>query len=109
MSDFLDIEVLSQECNAGHIKWTAHILEKMQERNIEPTDVIYSINNGTIIEHYPQAYPHPACLILGTTVNSRYIHTVVGCGSGFIWIVTVYEPDENDWIDGFSVRKGKKG
>ena len=106
MSDFLDTEVLAQECNAGYIKWTAHILEKMQERSIEPAEVIFCISSGTIIEHYPNAYPHPACLILGTTANGRCIHIVAGYGSGFVWIVTVYEPDENDWIDGFSVRKG---
>ena len=105
MSDFLDIDLLSRECSAGHIKWTAHILEKMQERSIEPSDVIYCICNGRIIEHYPQAYPYPACLILGISVNGRYIHSVAGYGSGFVWIVTVYEPDENEWVDGYSVRK----
>ena len=105
MSDFLDIELLSRECSEGHIKWTAHILEKMQERYIEPSDVIYCISNGKIIEHYPQAYPYPACLILGITISGRHIHTVTGYGSGFIWIITVYEPDESEWIEGFSVRR----
>ena len=107
MSDFLDISELVRECDAGHIKWTAHTLGKMQERNIEPTDVIHSFHNGAIIEHYPQAYPHPACLILGVTKAGRRIHVVAGFGLGFVWIITVYEPDENEWTDGFSVRKEK--
>jgi len=78
----------------------------MQERNIEPTDVTNCINNGKIIEHYPQAYPYPACLILGKKDNGTYIHVVAGYAYDFIWMITVYEPDENVWINGFSERKG---
>jgi len=106
MNDSLDIEVLRKECNAGHLKWTAHTLEKMQERKIEPTDVISCILNGTIIEQYPQAYPYPACLILGKTASDVIIHSVIGYGNSHLWIVTVYEPDENEWINGFTERKG---
>ena len=106
MSDLLEIKVLRQKCDAGHIRWTVHILEKMQERDIEPTDVINCINTGIIIEQYPQAYPYPACLILGLTVkNDKHIHVVVGYGMGFIWIVTAYEPDDSEWTNGYSERK----
>jgi hypothetical protein len=44
-------------------------------------------------------------LILGKKENGALIHVVVGKGSGFIWIVTVYEPDESEWIENYSVRK----
>ena len=69
----LDIRLLQHECVAGRIKWTTHILERMQERNISPTDVIQCIVSGTIIEQYPQAYPYPACLILGTSERITHI------------------------------------
>ena len=105
MNNELDIKTLRQECAVGHIKWTAHILERMQERNIEPSDVINCINNGKIIEQYLEAYPYPACLILGTKVNNTYIHVVAGYGNGFIWIITAYKPDETEWINGFTTRK----
>ena len=108
MSDELSITELKQKCVVGQIKWTAHTLERMQERNIEPTDVINSINSGKIIEQYPQAYPYPACLILGAKSNATLIHVVVGFGSGFIWIITAYKPDENEWTNGFSERKEQK-
>ena len=108
MSNELVITELNKECTAGHIKWTAHTLERMQERNIEPTDVINCISKGKIIEQYPQAYPYPACLILGTKINNTYIHAVVGYGSDFVWIITAYEPDDNEWTNGFSIRKGQE-
>lgn len=101
----MDINMLRQGCAVGHIKWTTHILERMQERNIEPSDVVYCIGNGSIIEQYPDAYPYPACLILGTDENNVFIHVVAGYGSDLVWIITAYEPDENEWIDEFTKRK----
>ena len=105
MDDELSIEFIRQECAIGHIKWTTHILERMQERNIELSDVLYCINNGMIIEQYPDAYPYPAYLILGIKNNNKYIHVVLGYGIGFVWIITVYEPDENEWTNNFTERK----
>ncbi|MCL2080979.1 MAG: DUF4258 domain-containing protein [Oscillospiraceae bacterium] len=106
MDDGLNINIIRQTCAAGHIKWTAHILERAQERGIEPTDILSCVNNGRIIEQYPRAYPYPACLILGMAANGIHIHVVVGYGAGFVWIVTAYEPDKNEWTDGFAARKG---
>jgi hypothetical protein len=106
MSCEIKISDLSRECAAGHVKWTAHTLERMQERDIKPDDVMYCINNGKIIEQYPQSYPYLACLILGTRMDNTYIHVVVGYGEGLIWIITVYEPDKNKWINSFTARKG---
>jgi len=103
----LDIQSIRQECNVGNIKWTTHVLERMQERDIEPTDVINCISNGIIIEQYPTSYPHPACLILGTDNKNRPIHIVVGYGTDVVCIVTVYEPDEEEWTDNFKQRRKK--
>jgi len=77
----------------------------MQERDIMPTDVVNCIDNGKIIEQYPEAYPYPACLILGKTENKKLIHIVAGYGNEFAWIVTAYEPDAYEWIDGFMARR----
>ena len=44
MDNGLNIEFIRQECSAGHIMWTTHILERMQERDIEPSDVLNCIN-----------------------------------------------------------------
>jgi len=106
VSNQLNIGILRQLCNSGQIKWTAHILERMQERDIHPSDVINCIQSGEIIEQYPNAFPYPACLILGTKTNNIYIHVVAGYGDGFVWIVTAYEPEENEWANGFKHRKG---
>lgn len=46
------------------IKWTAHVAQRIQERNISRHDVMNCILTGEIIENYPQDYPHPSCLSL---------------------------------------------
>jgi len=105
MNNHLDINILKEACLSGNVQWTIHILEKMQERDVEPSDVISCISTGTIIELYPDAFPYPACLVLGTTVKQSFLHVVVGYGGGYIWIVTVYEPNEREWENGFTTRK----
>ena len=106
MDKIPDITLLRDKCSAGQINWSTHAHARMQERNVSPSDVISCINTGVVIEQYPDAYPHPACLILGKRRNNTYIHTVVGYGDDFIWIITAYVPDDNEWTDEFSVRKG---
>jgi len=101
----LEIIALRQKCSSGQIKWSTHALARMQERSIEPNDVIHCINNGKIIEHYPQAYPYPACLVLGTRGYGTCVHIVVGYGSDLIWIITAYKPDETEWTNEYSERK----
>ena len=101
----LDIVALRQKCSNGQIKWSTHALARMQERGIEPTDVINCIDNGKIIEQYPQAYPYPACLVLGAKADDTHIHVVAGYDSSLVWVITAYEPDENVWTNDYTERK----
>ena len=107
----MTIAEIADKCDAGKIKWTAHALERIEERGIERTDIISCIKNGKIIEQYPEAYPYPACLILGK-INSADdkslatpVHVVLGHGNGYIWVITAYKPNEIEWSNDFSARK----
>lgn len=74
-------------------------------RGISIDDIISCINNGEIIEQYPDDYPFPSCLILGSSVSNLFIHVVVGSDLKTLWIVTAYYPDINKWDADFKVRK----
>ena len=52
--------------------------QKVEQRGIRLADVMACIQNGKIIEQYPDDYPFPSCLILGLSVNNKYLHTVIG-------------------------------
>lgn len=101
----MDIIDLQKLCEAGAIKWTAHVLARLQERGIEPSDVKNCIAAGRIIEQYPDDYPYPSCLVLGAAVNGKMIHAVVGVGEEYLWLITAYYPDPSKWNNDFSVRK----
>lgn len=104
----LTIEELRKLCDAGAIRWTAHILMRLQERDIEPSDIIHCVSTGRIIEAYPTDFPYPSCLVLGATVAGKALHAVIGVGKGAAWLVTAYHPDPAEWNDDFSVRKEHK-
>ena len=78
----------------------------MFQRKIIADEIIEAILNGQIIEEYPDDYPHPSCLILGVTIQKRLLHIVVGVTDTKLWIITVYEPNPNKWINNFTKRKG---
>lgn len=100
---FEDIKLLSKQ---RKIKWSAHCLERMQERDISREDVKNCIENGEIIENYPEDFPHPSCLIFGYTVNNKVIHVVAGSDSEYIYIITAYFPNTIKFEDDLKTRKG---
>lgn len=104
----MGITDLQKLCEAGSIKWTTHVLARLQERGIEPSDIKNCIATGRIIEQYPDDYPYPSCLVLGVTVAGKILHVVIGAGGGYLWLITAYHPDPLKWNEDFSVRKERK-
>ena len=78
---------------------------RLNERNISVDDVMNAIDNGEIIEQYPEDFPFPSCLILGLTVASIYIHVVVSMNDGKIYLVTAYIPSPDKWESDLKTRK----
>lgn len=101
----LDIDAIRALCDGGAVKWTAHVLARLQERGIEPSDIRQCIATGRMIEQYPDDYPFPSCLVLGRSVSEKALHAVVGVGQGYLWLITAYYPAPDKWDDDFSIRK----
>lgn len=83
-----------------------HAIQRMFERQISPEDVRFAVESGETIQEYPDDTPYPSRLILGWK-SQRPIHVVVADnepGNEKI-VVTVYEPDPNQWTDDFKRRK----
>jgi len=78
---------------------------RLQERNIQPSDIKKCIMTGEIIENYPEDYPYPSCLILGMTEGDKHLHAVIGVGSEHLWIITAYYPNNVKWSSDFRTRK----
>ena len=89
-----------------HLIFRIHAIKRMFERNISEIDVHKILQNGKIIEEYPQDIPYPSKLIFGW-IEKRPLHIVVGInviGNETI-IITVYEPSLRKWNEDFETRR----
>lgn len=85
-----------------------HTFIRMYQRKISADEVRESLNNGKVIEDYPEDRPLPSQLILGYTKQKRPVHTVVAVDKEeMLWIITVYEPSLEEWQEGFERRRKK--
>lgn len=101
----LNIKYIRSLCKDDTIKATQHFADRIFKRGIEYDDIIHTIMSGEIIEHYPDDYPHPSGLILGYDADSKPLHTVVGLGSGAIYLITAYYPSVDKWESNYKTRK----
>jgi hypothetical protein len=83
-----------------------HALRRMFERRISVDDIRVALENGEIIEDYPDDVPYPSGLTLGW-VAGRPLHIVAAevTNTGETIIITVYEPDPKLWESNFKRRK----
>ena len=78
----------------------------MLERNVSVDDVLHVLNNGAIIESYPDDTPFPSRLSLGRAAD-RPLHVVwaTATDTGRTVIITVYQPDPEEWDNDFRQRR----
>jgi hypothetical protein len=90
---------IQHQIQTGAFEFTHHAFKRAVERNISDLEIIESGENVTIIEDYPDDKYSPSCLLLGLTVAGRVLHLQVSrMDSDLLKIVTLYEPNENEWI-----------
>ncbi len=75
------------------------------ERMIKVSDVKNVVQNGEVIEDYPEDSRGHSCLILGIGENGRKIHVVCSPKKEFLAIITAYLPNPNQWDKNFKIRK----
>jgi hypothetical protein len=71
---------------------------------ISTADVRKVIEDGEIIEDYPEDARGRSCLILGEGRNGRPIHIVCSPKDEYLAIITAYIPDEAQWSKDFRTR-----
>ncbi|MGN0620052.1 MAG: DUF4258 domain-containing protein [Ruminiclostridium sp.] len=99
------IEELRKLNAAEHYAVTEHARIRLLERRITLDDVMSCVANGEIIEQYEDDKPLPSCLVLGMEVRGKYIHIVVSHDDEFIYLITAYYPDKQQWNSDFKTRR----
>ena len=101
----MDINDFKKFCACGKILWTAHALERLQERDISVDDVKNCIMNGEVIEEYPNDFPNPSALIFGCALDGKILHVVCGIDENFLYLITAYVPTTEKFFDDLKTRR----
>ena len=90
----------------NRVRITDHADEEAQNDRLILDEILHSVENGEIIEDYPEDKPFPSCLIYGNGSDGSPIHSVwaYNDGNGWAVLITVYRPDPTEWTD-WKVRK----
>lgn len=92
------IEEIQRNIAQGKYRFSDHCVKRMIRRNVTRQEVECAILSGEIIEEYPDDKYSPSCLMYGKTANGRDLHVQVSLPP-FVVIITVYEPDPEEWAD----------
>ncbi len=93
------IEQILRQLADGEFEFTRHALRRVVERNISEGEIRQAAKNGRVIEDYPDDKYSPSCLILGFTQQGRALHQVSYAETEMVRIITLYEPDPDEWIE----------
>ena len=91
---------IRKKIETGLFEFSKHAVDQSIIRRISVQDVCDVINNGAIIEDYPDDKYGPSCLIFGMTAERRPIHIQCSYPSRpIVKIITLYEPNPIRWVD----------
>lgn len=71
---------------------------------ISTADVREVVEEGEIIEDYPEDTRGYSCLMLGRGKDGRPIHIVCAPKDEYLAVITAYIPNENQWSKDFRAR-----
>lgn len=103
----------------NRIVYTDHGEEKRRIEGVSTADVRSVLENGLVLRRYPEDEPLGSYLVLdwiggparlGTYDRGRPIHVVAADDAerAVTWIITIYEPDPEEWTEEFKWRASWK-
>lgn len=101
------IDEIRRKIERGQYEFAKHAVDQSIIRKVTLAQMRQAVMNAEIIEDYPDDKYGPSCLLFGRTQRNRPLHIQCTYPSRpLIKIITLYEPDPDEWID-FKVRKKK--
>ena len=90
------------------VLFSAHAVRQTvrPDRMISPSEVRSVVEQGEVIEDYPEDARGHSCLVLGRGEGGRPIHVVCAPKAEYLAIVTAYLPDPEEWSPDFRRRVG---
>lgn len=101
----IEINLLRKYFAEDNVFVTEHAAERFRQRGIRIKDIRKAVENGEVIEDYPDDYPFPSCLIHGKDASDKVIHVCMSDEEMSSRIITAYYPDPSKWSEDFKTRK----
>ena len=95
----MKIKPIRDKILSGDYRISDHAVKRMIKRSIDRAEIEETVLAGEIIEEYPDDKYSPSCLIYGKTDNGRHLHVQLSLPPSVV-IITVYDPDPEEWIHG---------
>ena len=93
------VSQIQEELAGGQFEFSRHALRRVVERNISEQEIREAGAKAEVIESNPQDKYSPSGLLLGFTRAGWALHFQVSFAeSDATKIITIYEPDPNEWI-----------
>ena len=94
------IDDIQRQLSRGDFEFSRHAFKRAVERNISDVEIMQAGHQAKVIEDYPDDKYTPSCLLLGFTATQRPLHLQVSyVDTPLLKIITLYEPDEEQWIN----------
>ena len=95
----MTIRNIQDKIEKSKYRFSGHAVKRMIEKAVGRQEVEEAILTGEIIEEYPRDKYSPSCLIYGKTRRERELHVQVSYPPTVV-VITTYEPDPKEWING---------
>ncbi len=92
---------LKQKIALEEFELSRHATDQMAIRKISLQEILEVVQRSEVIEDNPDDKYWPSCLLLGLTGQGRILHVLCTYPNRrLIKVITLYEPDPNEWFDG---------
>ncbi len=106
MSD--TFERIKRLVTSRSVRISEHGYDELVADDILSRDIIEGVGDGRVVEDYPDYPKGPCVLVLQQDKNGNLIHVVWGIPRGHsepAVVVTAYQPDPDQWQNGFMRRR----
>ena len=102
----MEFRQLIRDRASQRILFLPHAVRQMSrpDRMIATADVRKVVEEGEIIEDYPEDPRGHSCVMLGRGSNGRPMHIVCAPKDEYLAVITAYIPDEKQWSKDFRTR-----
>jgi len=99
------LDEVRKQLSVGEFEFSRHAFKRVVERSIADQEIREAGAQASVIEDYPDDKYSHSYLLLGFTQMRRPLHIQVSLAeTDLVKIITIYEPDANEWVN-YSTRR----